>query len=127
MKHIIFLALIQFCACAEPETPRAVLVALETPFAKPVQRAYNVAISNHSVTATYINSDASFTLRFDQCAVIEMDGKTELVDAAVFQISTGVYVAEIRGCGYVRVNTVTGITSVNWGGVNRVYTKNNIP
>jgi len=127
MKHIIFLSFI-FAACnadVKVDTPisevRATFAAMRN------EQAYNIAVSRHGVTATYINPDASFTLRFDQCAVIEMDGKTELVDAAVFQISPGVYVAEIQGGGYIRINTASGSTSVSWGGINRIYTKEERP
>jgi len=127
MKHILFLSLI-FAACnADVKVDTPISEARATFAAMRNEQAYNIAVSRHGVTATYINPDASFTLRFDQCAVIELDGKTELVDAAVFQISPGVYVAEIHGGGYVRINTVTGSTSVNWGGINRAYTKEERP
>jgi hypothetical protein len=91
------------------------------------QHAYNIAVSRHGVTATYINPDASFTLRFDQMAVIETDGKTELVNASVYQLFPGVYVAEIQGGGTIRINTVKGTTSVNLNGINRYYNSEQMP
>jgi len=129
MKHILItFSLAIFAACntdVKVDTPiseaRATFAAMRN------EQAYNIAVSRHGVTATYINPTASFHLRFDQCAVIEMDGKTDLVDAAVFQISPGVYVAEIQGGGYIRVNTVSGSTSINWCGINRIYSKEERP
>jgi hypothetical protein len=129
MKHIILFSIVAiFAACnADVKVDTPISEARATFAAMRNEQAYNIAVSRHGVTATYIEPDASFHVRFDQCAVIEMDGKTELVDAAVFQISPGVYVAEIKGGGYVRINTVTGSASVNWGGTNRVYTKEERP
>ena len=127
MKHILFLSLI-FVACnADVKVDTPVTEAKSTFAALRNTHAYNIAISKHSVTATYLDPDASFTLRFSQHAVIELDGKTELVEAAVFQLSPGVYVAEIKGGGYIRLNTVSGNTTVNWKGQNRYFTKDQMP
>ena len=127
MKHILFLSLI-FAACnsdVKVDTPiseaRATFAAMRN------EQAYNIAVSRHGVTATYLNPDASFTLRFDQMAVIETDGKTELVNASVYQLFPGVYVAEIQGVGTIRINTVKGTTSVNLNGINKYYTNEQMP
>ena len=127
MKHVLFVSLI-FAACnADVKVDTPISEARATFAGMRNEHAYNIAVSKHGVTATYLNPDASFTLRFDQMAVIETDGKTELVNASVYQLFPGVYVAEIQGGGHIRINTVKGTTSVNLNGVNRVYTKEERP
>lgn len=115
MRHVILLFLI-FAACntdVKVDTPvtdvRATFASMRN------EHAPNVAVSNYGVTATYLSPDASFTLRFDQCAVIELDGKIELVDAAVFQVAPGIFVADMRNGDYIRLNTQSGRTDICHG------------
>ena len=129
MKHaFLFFIVALFAACnSDVKVDTHISEARATFAGIHNEQAYNVAVSRHGVTATYLQPDASFTLRFDQMAVIEMDGKTELLNAAVFQLSPGVYVAELQGGGHVRINTVSGNTSLSWKGVNRYFTKEQMP
>lgn len=127
MKYIFLFSIVAlFAACNPDRQPRTTFVSIETPVNVEPQRAYNVAISKHGVTATYTNPDASFHLRFDQCIVVEMDGKTELLSADVYQIAPSVYVAELPD-GYIRLNARTGVTVANFGSVNRQYFKGERP
>jgi len=135
MKHnIIFFALIAlvFAAC---DTDVRVVESpmLGTHHAAMVSNtvepacASNVAMSNHSVTSLY--RDASFTLRFDQNVVTEVDGVVTLRPASVYQVASGVWLAELPGVdsktvvGYIRLNTMTGTTSVMIDGKQRAWTK----
>lgn len=128
MKSMIFILCGAFAACGAD-------VKLDTPVtdAKVIfatyrnERAANCAVSNKGVTATYLNPDASFHLRYDQFAVIELNGKTTLTDAAVFQIAKGTFVAEMRNGDFVRVNTVQGTTTASIGGVSYNFTRQPTP
>jgi len=56
-----------------------------------------------------------------------MNGKTELTNAAVFQIAPGIFVAEMRNGDNVRVNTVSGSTSAKIGGEAYNFTRQETP
>jgi hypothetical protein len=121
MKHLIFLFLIQFAACTtETETPHATFASIETPEPE-TQRAYNVAISKHGVTAYYADSDAQFNLYFNQCCVIETPEGVKRMEAEVYQESPGVWIAELPGGDFVRLNTKTGNTGLVKDGKVKMY------
>lgn len=127
MKHILFLC-IAFTACtSEPKPPGATLVSIETPFTKPVQRAYNVGQTDHGVTAYYLDSDSEFTLYFSQCAVLVYDGKIERLDCEVYQSAVGTWIGDFGNGEFVKINTVSGTTTLYKGGANRVYRKKQTP
>jgi hypothetical protein len=127
MKQLLFLSLI-FAACnADVKVDTPISEARATFAGMRNEQAYNVAVSRHGVTTTYLNPDASFTLRFDQHAVLETDGKIKLVNASVYRLFPGVYVAELQGGGTIRINTVMGTTSVSLNGVNRYYSIEQMP
>ena len=128
MKHIFFLALAALASCradVKLDTPitdaRATFASIRN------ERAPNCAVSNKGVTATYFNPDASFHLRFDQFAVVELDGKTTITEAAVFQIAPGVFIAEMRNGDYIRVNSESGTTTARIGGKALNFTRQPTP
>ena len=127
MKHIILILCIAFAACtSEPKPPAATFVSVETPLTKAPQRAYNVGQTAHGVSAYYADADAEFVLYFNQCCVLAFDGKVLRLDCPVYQEQPGVWVAELPG-GFVRINSQTGTTTVQYEGVNRVYHKEKTP
>jgi len=127
MKHIfLFLVIATLCACnAEPtQPPRATFASIETPQPK---RAANVGQTAHGVTAYYLDSDASFSLYFNQCVTLAYDGKIQHLDCEVYQSAPGVFVADFGNGEFCKVNTVTGTTTVYKNGANRVYRKGQTP
>ena len=114
MKQLLFIFAVTLASCNNEPPPSVAFASVVTP--PHVERAANCNITNKAATATYFSPDVSFSLRFDQYAVIEMDGKTELVSADVFQIAPGVFVAQMPEGDFVRVNTVSGTTSAKIGG-----------
>lgn len=125
MKHaFLFLTIATFAACnadVHVDTPvseaRAVFASIQN------ERAPNVGVTDHGVTAYYLDSDASFSLYFAQCATLDYDGTVQHLDCAVYQTAPGTWVADFRNGEFVKVNTVTGTTTIYKGGTNRVYRK----
>ena len=121
MKQLFFLSL-AFAACdtsvqVEPVTPRSAFASQR------IQTAPNVAVNRHSVVALYPEQDTQFTLQFNQCAVIECNGRMERVDAEVFQLSPTVFLAQIGPGEYIRINAESGRTEICDQSGRRTYQK----
>ena len=127
MKQLLFIFAVTLASCNTEPPPGVAFASLVTLPEPETKRAYNVGQTTQGVSAYYAESDVQFTLYFNQCAVIEMNGKTEHLDCEVYQTSLGVYVGDFGGGEFVKINTMTGTTTIYKGAVNRVYRKQQTP
>ncbi len=116
-------------ACQNPENfaARAEIMAASTGYEKPEperpRTASNVVVGPQSVWVSH--ADAEFVLAYCGEVTIEMNGQqNEPVEASVFQLEPGVWVAEIDGGQYVKVFAETGTTNIDVDGQFRVFTRN---
>lgn len=128
MKQLIFLFAVALSACnADVHVDTPISEARAVFASQRGDHAANVGITDHGVTAYYLDSDTSFSLYFSQCATLDYDGKAQQFDCAVYQTSPGTWVADFRNGEFVKINTVTGTTTIYKDGVNRVYRKPKMP
>lgn len=93
----------------------------ETPVKKQ-STARNVMAGNSAVTACYQNCNVQFTLSYCGEALTEYPGKDrQQVKADVFQIEPGIWIAELGAGQYIKVNSLTGVTTVDVDGEFRVF------
>lgn len=84
--------------------------------------ARNVLVGNSAVTSCYDRCDTQFILSYSGKAFLEFPGKQpEQVSADVFQIEPGVWVAELGAGQYIRINSVTGVTTIDRDGQFRLF------
>ena len=80
----------------------------------------NVEVGTESIWAVY--PDAEFLLLYCGEVVIEIQGKERIqIPANVYPEKKGVYIAEIGDGQYVRVNTFTGIATMDKDGEFRMW------
>lgn len=129
MKQILFFLCIASCIAScttdPPPPPAATFVSIATP--EPAKPAANVGVTSHGVTAYYLDSGASFYLYFNQCCELSYDGNVQHMDCEVYQTSPGVYVGDFGRGEFVKINTMTGTTTIYKGGVNRIYRRQPTP
>lgn len=114
------------CQNSENFAAHAEIMAAYTGYEKPEpvkpKTASNVVVGAESVWV--FHSDAEFVLAYCGEVTVEMNGKqNEPVEASVFQLEPGVWVAELGAGQYIKVFAASGVTNCDIDGEFRVFAK----
>ena len=86
----------------------------------PASNCQNVSIGKSTLIAVY--PEVEFTISFrDMKVYVAYEGQTQVLDAAVSQVTNGIYRAEINEGMWVEINAYTGIALVYQHCFTRVF------
>ncbi len=117
-----------FAACTDTND-----LAQRTPEAPPptavsapvlITQADNIESSDGRIRAEYANGRSSFTLTFTEgqhTIHVQTSKLNETRFCGIWMLGPGVFMAEIDGTHYAKVNTNTGHTLLVWDGVQTHY------